>query len=66
MQQMIIMEKIRATNLLLVVGPELVGPELPLFVIWFTTELPEVADGLRGVKICEYVMMLINQMGRMA
>ena len=65
-QQMILMEKIRATNLLLAVSPELVGPELPLYFIPFTTELPEVADGLREVKICKYAMMLILRMGRTA
>jgi hypothetical protein len=58
-QQLILLEKIRATNLLLAVRPELVGPEKLLYFMPFTTELPEVADVLREVKIWKYVMMKI-------
>jgi hypothetical protein len=61
-----LIKKIRAMKIILAACPELVGPELPLCSIPFTMELPEVADGLREVKICKYAMTLILQMGRTA
>jgi hypothetical protein len=55
------MEKICATKRLMVVGDE-----LPLYFIPFTTELPEVAEVLWDVKICKYAMIVVLQMGKRA
>jgi hypothetical protein len=51
---MLIMEKICATKLLLVVGEE-----LPIYCLPFTTELPKVAEVLGEVEICKFAMMLV-------
>jgi hypothetical protein len=59
MQQMLLLEIIRAKELLLVVGEE-----LPIYCIPFTTELPKVVEEVLGdVKICKFVMMLVLRIG---
>ena len=58
---MLIMEKICATKLLLVVGEE-----LPIYCLPFTTELPKVAEVLGEVEICKFGRMLVRVMGRRA
>jgi hypothetical protein len=60
-QQLILIEKIRATKLC-----QVVGEELPNYCLPFTTELPKVAEALGEVKICKFAMMALLRMGRRA
>jgi hypothetical protein len=63
-QQMIIIEKIRATKL--VAGQRQKNQFLQLYFIPFTTELPDVAEKLGDVRICKCAMMAVLRMGRSA
>jgi hypothetical protein len=65
-QQLLLMEKIRATRLVLGENNRQKNRFLPLFFIPFTTELPEVAEVLGDVKICKCAMMTVLRMGRTA
>jgi hypothetical protein len=65
-QQLLLMEKIRATKLVLGENNRQTNRFLPLFFIPFTTELPEVAEVLGDVKICKCAMMTVLRMGRAA
>jgi hypothetical protein len=66
MQPLLLMEQICATKLMLGKNNMQKNQFLPLFFIPFTTELPEVAEVLRDVKICKCAMMAVLQMRRAA
>jgi hypothetical protein len=65
-QQMLVMEKIRATNLVLADDNRRVAVNQPLYFIPFTTELPEVAEVMVKVKVCRTAMMVLLRMGKIA
>jgi hypothetical protein len=65
-QQLILMEKIRATKLVLDEEDRQRNPNLPLYFMPFTTELPEVSQVLGEKKICKYAMMALLRMGKQA
>jgi hypothetical protein len=65
MQQMLLMEKICATKLVLGDDMRQNNHNAPLYYfIPFLTELPEAAEVLGNVKVCRYAMMAMLQMGK--
>jgi hypothetical protein len=63
MQQLLLMEKIRATKLIMV-DKMRDNQNAPLYFIPFLTKLPEVVEVLGEFKVCKHVMMAMLRMGK--
>jgi hypothetical protein len=64
MQQLLLMEKIRATKLILIDEMRPNNQNAPLYFIQILTELPEVTEVLEEHKVCKHVMMVMLPMGK--